>query len=162
MKMTQFAPIVRILAERGLALPEPSMPAADYDSVVQLENTLYISGQVSAANGVQVNGIVGEDVALEEAQQAAQLCALNIISHIRHHCESHDLQFVRMIKITGFVQAARSFGKVPMVVNGCSSLLAEVLGEAGRHARSSVGVCTLPRNHAVEVDAIVQVSRGAR
>jgi len=146
------------LAALGIVLPEPTRPVANYVPFVRSGGQLFISGQVSIDASGGVRGVVGEDVDLEAGKRAARLCAINLIAQMRLALQS-DLSRVRQIvKLTGFVQAGPAFFDIPQVVNGCSDLLVEVFGEAGRHARSAVGVYRLPMNFAVEADVIVDVS----
>ena len=145
------------LAALGVVLPEPVAPIANYVPFVRSGNLVHISGQVSIDADGGVTGIVGVDVDLETAVRAARLCGINLIAQIRRACEG-DLSRVRqVVKLGGFVQAGPDFFDIPQVVNGCSDLMVEAFGDAGRHARSAVGVYRLPRNFAVEVDAVVEI-----
>ena len=145
------------LAALGLALPEPRAPVANYAPFVRTGSTLYISGQVSTDAAGGVRGVVGEDVSVEDAKLAARICGLNLISQLRAALDGDLGRVVRIVKLGGFVQAGPGFFDIPQVVNGCSDLMVEAFGEAGRHARSAVGVYRLPLNFAVEVDAVVEV-----
>jgi enamine deaminase RidA (YjgF/YER057c/UK114 family) len=104
-----------------------------------------------------VKGVVGEDVDMDGARLAARLCGVNLIAQIKAACGGDLDRVERIVKLGGFVQAGPEFFDIPQVVNGCSDLMVDVFGEAGRHARSAVGVYRLPLNFAVEVDAVVQV-----
>ena len=119
---------------------------------------LYISGQVSLDAAGGIRGVVGEDVDLETARRAARLCGLSLLAQMRAACDGDLNRVARVVKLGGFVQAGPTFFEIPQVVNGCSDLMVEVFGDAGRHARSAVGVYRLPMNFAVEVDAIVALS----
>jgi len=145
------------LAALGLTLPEPRAPVANYVPFVRLGDALYISGQVSTDAAGGVRGVVGEDVSAEEGKLAARICGLNLISQMKAALEGDLSRVVRLVKLGGFVQAGPGFFDIPQVLNGCSDLMVEVFGDAGRHARSAVGVYRLPLNFAVEVDAVVQV-----
>ena len=145
------------LAALGLSLPEPRAPVANYVPFVQLGDTLYISGQVSTDAAGGVRGVVGEDVSVEDAKLAARICGLNLIAQLRAALDGDLGQVVRIVKLGGFVQAGPGFFDIPQVLNGCSDLMVEVFGDAGRHARSAVGVYRLPLNFAVEVDAVAEV-----
>ena len=101
--------------------------------------------------------MVGEDVDLEPARRAARLCGLNLIAQMKAACDGDLAASRRVVKLGGFVQAGPAFFDIPKVLNGCSDLMVEVFGDAGRHARSAVGVYRLPLNFAVEVDAVVEV-----
>jgi len=145
------------LAALGLVLPEPTRPVANYVPWVRSGDLLYISGQVSIDADGGIRGVVGEDVDLESAKRAAKICGLNLIAQTRAALEGDLGRVRRIVKLSGFVQVGASFFEIPQVLNGCSDLMVEVFGEAGRHARSAVGVYRLPLNFAVEVDAVVDV-----
>ena len=144
------------LAELGLTLPTPVSPIANYVPFARTGNLLHISGQVSLDASGGITGTVGVDVDMERAQAAARLCGLNILAQIK--AAVGDLDMVkRVVKLGGFVQAGPEFFDIPTVVNGCSDLMVAAFGDLGRHARAAVGVYRLPRNFAVEVDAVVEV-----
>ena len=145
------------LAALGVSLPQPVAPIANYVPYVRAGNLLHISGQVSLDETGGVKGIVGEDVDLETAQGAARLCGVNLIAQMRVALGDLD-RVTRIVKLGGFVQCGADFYDIPKVINGCSDLMVEAFGDAGRHARAAVGVYRLPLNFAVEVDAIVEVS----
>jgi len=146
------------LASLGLVLPDPVRPVANYAPYVRAGDLLYISGQVSTDASGGVRGVVGEDVSAEEARRAARICGINLIAQMKAATEGDLSRVKRIVKLGGFVQAGAAFFEIPQVVNGCSDLMVEVFGEAGRHARSAVGVYRLPMNFAVEVDAVVEVA----
>ena len=141
----------------GVTLPEPAAPVANYVPFVRVGDLVHISGQVSLDAGGGVRGIVGEDVDLETAQKAARLCGINLLTQMKAATGGDLDRVVRVVKLGGFVQAGPAFFDIPKVVNGCSDLMVEAFGDAGRHARSAVGVYCLPLNFAVEVDAVVQI-----
>jgi len=141
----------------GVTLPEPVAPVANYVPFVRVGDLVHISGQVSLDAGGGVRGIVGEDVDLETAQKAARLCGINLLTQMKAATGGDLDRVVRVVKLGGFVQAGPAFFDIPKVVNGCSDLMVEAFGDAGRHARSAVGVYCLPLNFAVEVDAVVQI-----
>ncbi len=145
------------IAELGLTLPEPAKPVASYVSYVQTGNLVHISGQLSNDASGGIKGTVGEDVTPEQAAAAARLCAINLIAQINAAVDGDLERVVRIVKLGGFVQAGPGFTAIPAVINGCSDLMVEVFGDAGKHARSAVGVYQLPLGFAVEVDAIVEV-----
>jgi enamine deaminase RidA (YjgF/YER057c/UK114 family) len=146
------------LAALGLTLPTPVAPVANYVPFVRAGAFLYLSGQVSLDPSGGIRGVVGVDVDLERAMAAARLCGINLIAQMNAALEG-DLRSVRrIVKLGGFVQAGPDFFDIPKVVNGASDLMVQVFGEAGRHARSAVGVYRLPMNFAVEVDAVVEVA----
>ena len=145
------------LAELGIALPAPVAPIANYVPFVRSGTLLHISGQVSLGPEGGMTGIVGTEVDLATAQKAARLCGINLIAQMK--AATGDLDKVRrIVKLGGFVQAGPEFFDIPAVINGCSDLMVEVFGEAGRHARSAVGVYRLPKNFSVEVDAVVELA----
>lgn len=146
------------LAAAGLVLPVPVAPVANYVPFVRSGALVHISGQVSLDATGGVRGVVGVDIDLETAQSAARLCGINLIAQMKAVCEGDLDRVVRVVKLGGFVQAGPDFFDIPSVVNGCSDVMVEAFGEAGRHARSAVGVYRLPRNFAVEVDAVVEIA----
>ncbi len=146
------------LAELGITLPEPIAPVANYVPYVIAHGLLYVSGQISLNANGGVKGVVGEDVDLARAQAAARLCGVNLLAQIRAACGGDFARVSRIVRLGGFVQAGPTFFDIPQVMNGCSDLMVEVFGDAGRHARSAVGVYRLPLNVAVEVDAVVELA----
>lgn len=146
------------LAELGIELPKPNAPVANYVPYVRVGELLHISGQVSLDASGGIRGVVGEDVDLETAIRAARLCGLSLLAQMKAACDGDLSRVSRIVKLGGFVQAGPGFFDIPKVVNGCSDLMVEVFGDAGRHARSAVGVYRLPMNFAVEVDAVVALS----
>lgn len=145
------------LASLGVTLPQPNPPVANYVPFVRSGDLVHISGQVSVDAGGGIKGTVGQEVDLETAKAAARLCAINLISQMKAACDGDLSRVVRVVKLGGFVQAGPDFFDIPQVVNGASDLMVEAFGDAGKHARSAVGVYKLPLNFAVEVDAVVQV-----
>ena len=145
------------LADLGIQLPAPAAAVANYVPFVRAGDLVHIAGQLSndAAGGVK--GTVGVDVDLDTAMAGARLCGVNLLAQMQAACDGDLDRVVRVVKLGGFVQAGPEFVDIPKVVNGCSDLMVEVFGDAGRHARSAVGVYKLPLGFAVEVDAIVQV-----
>lgn len=141
----------------GLTLPTPANPVAAYVATQRAGDLLFVSGQLPRKDGALAKtGIVGRDVALEDAQECAKLCGLHILAQVQ---AAVGLDKIRQcVKLTGFVASAPEFGQQPQVINGASQLLIDVLGEAGRHSRSAVGVAALPSNAPVEVEAIFLVS----
>ncbi len=146
------------LAELRIELPKPNAPVANYVPFVRVGDLVHISGQVSLDASGGIRGVVGEDVDLETAIRAARLCGLSLLAQMKAACDGDLGRVSRIVKLGGFVQAGPGFFEIPKVVNGCSDLMVEVFGDAGRHARSAVGVYRLPMNFAVEVDAVVALS----
>ncbi len=146
------------LTALGIVLPQPISPVANYVPFTRVGSLVHISGQVSVDASGGIRGVVGQDVSLEQAQAAARLCAINLITQMKAACDGDLGRVRRVAKLGGFVQAGPEFFDIPKVVNGCSDLIVEVFGDLGRHARSAVGVYRLPMNFAVEVDAVVEVA----
>ena len=144
------------LAELGLTLPQPAAPVAAYVPVVIAGGLAHVSGQVSMKDGQLIKGRLGEGVSLEDGIAAAQACGLMIVAQLK--AALGDLSRVeRIVKLGAFVNSTADFTDQPKVANGASELMVALFGEAGRHARSAVGVAVLPLGVAVEVDAIVAV-----
>ena len=146
------------LTELGLALPSESAPLAAYVPAVRSGNLVFTSGQLPRLDGeLQATGKVGAEVDAEQAMELAKTCALNALAAVK--AEIGDLSRVRrVVKVVGFVASAPDFTGQPGVVNGASELLGAVFGDAGRHARSAVGVAVLPLDAPVEVEIIVEVA----
>lgn len=151
-----MSPIESRLQSLGIELPTPLAPVANYVPFVASAGLTYISGQVSNGTGGGVKGVVGDDLDIEAGQAAARLCAVNLLSQMRLAADGDLRRVRRVVKLGAFVQCAAGFTEIPAVANGCSDLLVEVLGAAGLHARSAVGVYRLPLGYAVEVDAVVE------
>jgi enamine deaminase RidA (YjgF/YER057c/UK114 family) len=146
------------LKELGIALPTPPAPVASYVPTVRTGNLIFVSGQVTLGpNGLEYVGIVGKDFTTAEGQAAARLCAVNVIAQLKAALDGDLDRVTRCVKVTGFVNAVPGYSEHPEVINGASNLFGEVFGEAGRHARAAVGAGSLPRNVAVEVEAIFEV-----
>ena len=145
------------LAELGIALPEAAAPVASYVPAVEVNGLLHISGQISfAEDGGLITGRLGENVSLEEGQAAARRCGIMLLAQMKRFLGSLD-RVEQVVKLGVFVNSAADFTDQPKVANGASELMQDVFGEAGRHARSAVGVPVLPLGVAVEVDAIVKI-----
>ena len=144
------------LAELGLTLPQPAAPVAAYVPVVIAGGMAYVSGQVSMKDGHLIKGRLGESMTPEEGIAAAQACGLMIVAQLK--AALGDLSRVeKIVKLGAFVSSTSDFIDQPKVANGASELMVALFGEAGRHARSAVGVPVLPLGVAVEIDAIVAV-----
>ena len=145
------------LAELGITLPTPAAPVASYVPAVEQGGLLHISGQISVAeDGNLILGRLGEDMNLERGIEAARRCGIMLLAQMQAALGSLD-RVQRIVKLGAFVNSAPDFTDQTKVANGASELMQEVFGEAGRHARSAVGVAVLPLGVAVEVDAIVAV-----
>ncbi len=151
-------PIETKLAEMGITLPEASAPAANYVPFVQVGDILFVSGQVSMADGKLIQGKVGEDMSVEDGVAAARTCAIGLLTQVKAACGGDLLRLKRAVKLTGFVNSGPDFGDQPKVVNGASDFLVEVLGDAGRHSRSAVSAGALPFGVAVEIEGIFQIT----
>lgn len=146
------------LAKLGLTLPKVTTPNGSYVPTVLTGNLLFVAGQTSQSEGLRYAGTLGADMSLEQGQEAARLCALNILAHVDAVVGGALDRVVRCVRLGGFVQAAPGFVDHPKVLNGASDLIVSLLGERGRHARTAVGVASLPRGLAVEIDAIFEVA----
>jgi enamine deaminase RidA (YjgF/YER057c/UK114 family) len=146
------------LAELGVVLPEPISPVANYVPFVRSGSLVHISGQISIAADGGIKGVVGVDVDLETAIRAARICGINLLAQMKAAAGGDLNRIARVVKLGGFVQAGPDFYDIPKVINGCSDLMVEAFGEAGRHARAAVGVYRLPLNFSVEIDAVVELS----
>ena len=145
------------LAELEIVLPAPSAPAASYVPTMATGQLLFVSGQVSILGKEKYVGKLGREHGIEGGFKAARVCAISILAQLK--AALGDLERVkRIVKLTGFVNCTPDFTEPHKVVNGCSDLLIEVLGERGRHARSAIGVATLPLDATVEVEVIVEVA----
>ena len=152
--------IDRKLAELGLSLPEAAAPVASYVPVVEAHGLLHLSGQLPFVDGSLVTGRLGDGVSLEDGQAAARACGLMIVAQLKKYLG--DLARVeRIVKLGVFVNSTADFTDQPKVANGASDLMVALFGDIGKHARSAVGVPTLPLGAAVEIDAVVQVSASA-
>ena len=149
--------IDRKLEELGLTLPQAAAPVASYVPTVLANGMLHISGQLPFKDGALVTGRVGDSVSLEDAQEAAKLCALMLVAQMKAALGTLG-RVERIVKLGVFVNSTGDFTDQPKVANGASDLMVALFGDAGKHARSAVGVPVLPLGAAVEIDAIVQVS----
>ena len=145
------------LAELGLTLPQPAAPVAAYVPVVIAGGMAYVSGQVSMKDGQLIKGRLGENMTPEEGIAAAQACGLMIVAQLKAALGGDLSRVEKIVKLGAFVSSTADFVDQPKVANGASELMVALFGEAGRHARSAVGVPVLPLGVAVEIDAIVAV-----
>jgi enamine deaminase RidA (YjgF/YER057c/UK114 family) len=147
------------LADAGLALPDAASPIANYVPAVRSGNLLFVSGQLPLKDGkLAFEGHVGNTLSVEQGQEAAKLCALNLIAQAKAALGGELDKVKRVVKLTGFVACLPAFGQHPQVVNGASDVMVLAFGEAGKHARAAVGAPSLPRNAAVEVEAVFEVA----
>ncbi|QFR32181.1 RidA family protein [Ancylobacter sp. TS-1] len=143
------------LAALGIVIPAATAPAANYVPTVTSGNLLWISGQISVADGKFMAGKLNSEADIEAGRAAARQCGINLIAQMKAALGDLD-RVKRVVKLVGFVNSAPDFTDQPKVVNGASDLFVEVFGDAGRHARSAVGVAALPFNVSVEVEAVVE------
>jgi len=144
------------LTSMGLTLPETPNPMANYVSFKRHGDTLYLSGQGPRRNdGTFMTGKVGRDVTVEQAYEHARMVGLGLLAAAK--AAAGDLGKIEVLKVLGMVNAVPEFTQQPQVINGCSDLFVAVLGERGRHARSAVGMGSLPANITVEVEAVMRV-----
>ncbi len=146
------------LKELGITLPPPATPGGNYTPANLVGHTLYVAGQLPTVDGELVaTGKVGADVTIEQAAEAARICALNALSAAENVLDGGLDAVESLTRITVFVNAVPDFAQQSIVANGASDFLVEVLGEAGRHARNAIGVGSLPRNAPVEVETTFKV-----
>ena len=145
------------LAELGIDLPNASAPAANYVPFTRDGNILYVSGQVPTGPDGLLKGKLGDDYSLDQGAAAARLCGLHLLAQVKRACDGDLDRLDQVLKLTGFVNSTLEFGDQPKVINGCSDLMVEVLGDAGRHARSAVSAASLPFGVPVEIEGIFRL-----
>jgi enamine deaminase RidA (YjgF/YER057c/UK114 family) len=155
---TNYDPEARLM-ELGITLPEPPQPVANYVNAVRTGNLIFMAGKgPRRADGTEITGKLGADVTIEQGYEGARLTAINQIAVLKGMLG--DLKKVkRIVKVLGMVNSDPSFTDQPKVINGFSDLMVEVFGERGRHARAAVGMASLPRGQAVEIEFIVEVEK---
>lgn len=150
--------IEKRLTELGIALPTPPAPVANYVPTVRSGSLLFCSGQVSAApGGKAVKGKLGAEITLEQGQEAARICTINLLAQAKGALGDLD-HIKRCIRLGGFINSVPTFAQLAIVMNGASDLMVQVLGDSGRHARTTVGVAELPNDASVEVEALFEVT----
>ncbi len=145
------------LSDLGITLPDAAAPAANYVPFVRVGDMVYVSGQISRDDDGLITGKLGANLDVAAGAAAAKTCALGLLAQVRAACDGDFGRFVRVVKLTGFVNSTADFTDQPLVVNGASDFLVEVLGEAGRHSRSAVSAASLPLGVAVEIEGIFQI-----
>jgi enamine deaminase RidA (YjgF/YER057c/UK114 family) len=146
------------LAELGIVLPTPAAPVANYVGFVRTGSLLFVSGQISQADGQLVaKGKLGAEVSIEDGQKAARACAVNVLAQVKAALGDLD-KVQRVVRLGGFINAVPTFLDGPKVMNGASDLFVAVFGDKGRHARATVGVAVLPLDAAVEVEGVFEVA----
>lgn len=146
------------LCELNIDLPTPTAAIANYVPFYRNNGWVIISGQLPLQNGQLVyKGHIGKELNLEQGQEAARLCAINLLAHLKVACAGNWNQVISCARLGGFVACSSEFTDHPKVLNGASDLIVDVLGDIGRHARCAVGVTSLPLGAAVEVEAIFRL-----
>ena len=145
------------LEELGITLPEAPAPAANYRPYIQTGNLIFVSGQISQGPDGPIRGRLGDQLDVAAGAAAARACGLSLLAQLRAACDGDLDRLVRVVKLTGFVNSTPDFTDQPKVVNGASDLMVELLGEAGQHSRSAVGVASLPLGVAVEIEGIFEI-----
>lgn len=146
------------LNELGITLPEAPAPAANYVPYVVVGDMVYVSGQISVGPDGLIKGKLGENMSTEDGAAAARVCAINLLAQVKAACGGDLDRIVKVVKLTGFVNSTADYTEQPQVVNGASDLMANALGDAGKHARAAVSAAALPLGVAVEVEGIFQIS----
>lgn len=141
----------------GLQLPDAPAPAANYVPFVVSGSIVYVSGQISQDSNGLIKGKLGNSLEIEAGAAAAKTCALSLLAQVEKACGGDLSRLKRVLKLTGFVNSTADFTQQPAVINGASDLLVEVLGDAGRHARSAVSAASLPLGVAVEIEGIFEI-----
>jgi enamine deaminase RidA (YjgF/YER057c/UK114 family) len=145
------------LESLGLVLPEVPTPLAAYIPAKKTGQVIFTDGQLPILNGELIcKGLLGQDVDVEQAYQAARICTLNALAAIKVVVKDLD-QIFQVVRVVGYVASTPTFTQQPAIVNGASELLLEIFGEVGKHARSAVGVASLPLNASVEIELIVEI-----
>lgn len=145
------------LIELGIQIPDAPKPVAAYIPAKKTGNLVFTAGQLPMVNGELISkGLLGKDVEIEEANKAARICALNALAAIKGVIGDLD-QIKQVVRVVGYVASVPTFTQQPAIVNGASELLVEIFGEAGKHARSAVGMAVLPLNASVEIELTVEV-----
>ena len=148
------------LAELGITLPTPAAPVANYVPTVRTGNLVVVSGQICFGLDGRLadahKGKLGAEITMEAGQEAARLCAINVLAQLRSAIGDLD-RVERCVRLGGFINAVPTFAALPVVMNGASDLMVAVFGDKGRHARSTIGVAELPADASVEVEAMFEV-----
>jgi enamine deaminase RidA (YjgF/YER057c/UK114 family) len=154
-----MAQVEKKLADLGIALPTPAAPVANYIPFVRTGSLLFVSGQICLGRDGKLvaKGKLGGAVSVEDGQQAARSCAINLIAQLKAAVGDLD-KVVKVVRLGGFINSEPTFLDGPKVMNGASDLMVEVFGDKGRHARTTVGVAALPADAAVEVEGLFEVA----
>ncbi|MDG1236582.1 MAG: RidA family protein [Amylibacter sp.] len=146
------------LNKMGLNVPNAPAPAANYVPYVVVDNMVYVSGQIAKGDEGLIVGKLGADMDVASGQEAAKVCALNLIAQLKVACDGDLDRLKRVVKLGGFVNSTLEFTDHPAVINGASDFIGEVFGEVGAHARAAVGCSSLPFGVAVEIEGVFQIS----
>lgn len=146
------------LEELGITLPEVALPAAAYLPYMQSGNLVFLSGHIAKKNGQPWVGKLGESMATEEGQQAARAVAIDLLGTLQHAAGGDLGRVKRIVKVMSLVNSSASYTEQHLVTNGCSELLGQVFGEAGKHARSAFGVAQVPLGCCVEIELIAELA----
>jgi enamine deaminase RidA (YjgF/YER057c/UK114 family) len=147
------------LSDLGIVLPTPAKPVANYLGYTQTGSLVFTAGQLPYVDGViSTTGLHGDGVSKEDGKLAARHAGINVLAQVNAACGGDLSRVRRVVKLTGFVACIGSFTDQPFVVNGASDLMVEVFGDAGRHARSAIGVSSLPLNACVEIEAVFEIA----
>jgi enamine deaminase RidA (YjgF/YER057c/UK114 family) len=146
------------LKELGVEIPTPAVPVANYVGFVKSGNLVFVSGQVTMQGGKpQYIGKLGREISVEQGQEAAKLCAINIVAQLKVACEGDLDRVQRIVKLGGFVNSTPDFADQPKVINGASDFMVAIFGDKGRHARAAVSAGSLPLGVSVEVDCVAEI-----
>lgn len=145
------------LSAMGITLPDAPAPAANYVPFVRSGDLLFVSGQISAGPDGMMVGTLGADASLEQGVAAARACAISLLAQVKAACGGDLERLNQVVKLTGFVNSTADFHDQPKVINGASDLLAEALGDAGKHSRSAVSAASLPFGVMVEIEGIFRL-----
>ncbi|MFZ3582069.1 RidA family protein [Loktanella sp. DJP18] len=146
------------LNELGITLPDAPAPAANYVPFVVTGNQVWVSGQISQGPDGLMQGKLGDGVDVAAGAAAARACALSLLAQLKKACDGDLDRLVRVVKLVGMVNCTPDFTDQPKVINGASDFLVDALGDKGRHARSAVGVASLPRGVMVEIEAVFEIA----
>lgn len=149
--------IEKNLTDLGLTLPAAPAPAANYVPFVRVGNLVHVSGQISSGPDGLITGKLGADLSVDQGVAAARTCALSLLAQAKAAAGSDLSKVKRLVKLVGFVNSTADFIDQPKVINGASDLMVQVMGDAGRHARSAVSAASLPLGVAVEIEAIFEL-----
>lgn len=157
--MSTDSRIAQILRDKGIELPDPNSPSANYVPFTIAQNLVFIAGQGPRLQGtLRHTGKVGRDITIEQGYGAARLCMLNVLAHLQVACGGNLDRVVRAVRVAGLVNCGPEFTQHPAVINGGSDLLVEIFGDKGKHARIATGACSLPFGMAVEIEAVFEIS----